>query len=245
MYKSVCIVTNYRTASTSFTLIKADEYGLPYKGELFSHERPYRIGAVPRLGELKHIPRQEKIEMTKEELIIDEIKNGTECCFKLMPLQIENELNTEQLLKSVDKIYYLYRRDFKSQCLSWIAARALGDWGKTGFKVKTSIKDLFERQKELHLGTVGKKDSPVIRNITLEKLSHYDPEKKRVKMLIKDLMENYIEMSKLYRKFPGELVCTEDYFSGNKYNPYNRVTTFDVEIDVPDFNVEQLFVDNK
>ena len=47
MTRNVVILTNFRTGSTSFTLKKSEEYRLPYKGELFSHERPHPIGKLP------------------------------------------------------------------------------------------------------------------------------------------------------------------------------------------------------
>ena len=52
MMSNVVVLTNFRTASTTFTLIKSEEYNLPYKGELFSHEKPHQIGSIPGVGEL-------------------------------------------------------------------------------------------------------------------------------------------------------------------------------------------------
>ena len=44
MTTNVAILTNFRTGSTNFTLQKAEEYDLPYKGELFSQERKFSNG---------------------------------------------------------------------------------------------------------------------------------------------------------------------------------------------------------
>jgi hypothetical protein len=52
-------------------------------------------------------------------------------------------------------------------------------------------------------------------------------------------------MAEIYKRVPGELVCYEDYFSGDQYNPYNREIkwTGEPEIDqyVDTYNIEGLF----
>ena len=237
-YNSVCVITNFRCASTSFTLLKSEEYDLPYKGELFSHERPYRIGDVPAKWELEEFTYKERDEITKDVNLLREIQKGEPCCFKLMPRHIKNEALREELIQSVDKIYYLYRRDFRAQMKSWIASRMKGDWDQTGFKVVTDRhRDHIQRQKEIHLGRLGKKEK-VKRHIKIQPIP-------TLETLSLEIKRNYTKMSELYKKFPGELVCMEDYFSGDKYNPYNVETILENEIDIPHLDVESLFVDSE
>ena len=51
--KKVAVVCNYRTGSTTFTLQKAEEYGIPYGGEAFSHEKANQVGSIPARHKLQ------------------------------------------------------------------------------------------------------------------------------------------------------------------------------------------------
>lgn len=233
----VCVVTNFRTASTTFTLLKSEEYNLPYKAEMFSHEFPYRLGEAPARWELERQGRLSKFEKTPiDKLFLQELKKPTPCCFKLMPEQISDLQVRNEVVDFADKRYYLYRRNFKAQALSWISARLIGNWRETGFRF-TAPEFTIERLKQIHLGTEGKEekivrviDKSVRKRTTLT-----------IEALCEELVGNYIQMSKLYKQFPGELICMEDYFSEERYNPYNKETVWEEMPEIEDFDVESLF----
>ena len=245
MYNTVCIVTNFRCASTSFNLLKAEEYDLPYKGELFSHERSRNLGNAPSLWKLRRENKEREVKYSNEELIylcrdeafLEELRKGEPCCFKVMPSHIKTDDMLYNIVSSCDKVYYLYRRDFKAQLSSYLAARMKGDWIATGFKRK-SRPNTHEMIKDTHLGTNGKGET-VVRNL--------DPfqNMKLRRLLPEQLINNYIRMAELYKQIPGELICAEDYFTKDKYNPYNRKINWTKDPNFEDFDVEGLFVDNK
>jgi len=251
----IAIIANYRTASTSFTLKKAEEYGVPYKGEMFSDPRPYDLGEARAKWQLINSPwkEMEKYQDPVEreacishERFIEQLEAGHPCCFKLIPIQVRNEEHVSRILNAVDRIYYLYRRDFRAQCESWVAVRQDGNFGGTGFKrnVRDYLRNMTENQRQIHLATMGKEDEPYRITVDLEDQPNFG-ENERAFPLIRGLVERYEEMAKMYKEFPGELVCMEDYFKGETYNPYNREITWVKPMPMPEqyenFNVESLF----
>jgi hypothetical protein len=240
---TVLIVTNFRAGSTAFTLLKAQEYNLPFKGELFSHERPHSLGEAKATWELNQLGifgKEKRKEFASDEKFIEQLENGEPCCFKYMPYQLhQQDKNIDRLMNSVDKIYYLYRRDFMAQCKSWIAVRQQGDFGGTGFISGPQIsKAQFEEsQREKHLGLLGKTEEPVKHHIEI------NPEGLYATRLVKQLTNNYEYMAKLYKKYPGELVCMEDFFENRPEEKYNRIVTFERDPILPEgFDVEKLFM---
>lgn len=231
--KTVCTVTNFRNASTSFTLLKSEEYDLPWKSEMFSHALPHFLGKVEQGQKALNKFTKNEIDL----MLLDEIVKGTKCCFKLMPLHIRNEKTRRNVVKSVDKLYYLYRRNFIDQVKSLAAVRLLGGiFTQTGFEVKSS--DFYERAKETHLGRsgIGKTSVQVVTQKHLDKWPNMP-----ISFFRDIIVNNYIEMSKLYKEFPGELICYEDYFKGEKYLRYNKQVHWEIEPIIEDFDVESLF----
>lgn len=245
----VCVVTNFRTASTSFTLLKADMYKLPYKAELFSHEKPSALGSIPSRGELVANMRALKYAdlIQSDANLLFELKyKNTPACFKIMPSHFKNthKDHTEimhEVLASVDKIYYLYRRDFISQVKSWIVVRRYGDFDKTGFRVDASSHEPDRRLRETHLGLLGNYETHKVTIDPKCRELNGDFGEITIPNLRDQLADNYLQMAKLYKMFPGELVCSEDYFSGKRYNPYNREITWTEEPEIKDLDVEKLF----
>lgn len=243
----VCVVTNFRTGSTSFTLIKSDIYKLPYKAELFSHEKPSSLGSIPSRGELVANMRALKYAdlIQSDANLLHELKRN-QACFKIMPSHFKNERKDHtsimhEVLQNVDKIYYLYRRDFIAQVKSWIAVRLYGDFDKTGFRVDSSSHSQHERLKETHLGLLGNYET---HRITVDpKCEELNGKFGEITIpnLRTQLADNYFQMAELYKKFPGELVCSEEYFVGKKYRPYNREITWTEEPEIENLDVEKLF----
>lgn len=258
---SVCVLTNYRTGSTSFTLIKAEEYDLPYAGEVYSIERPWPIGNVMSSWQEKDINTRRKKEgldvirfpaADHAELLTQELEKGEKACFKLMPNQLRNKLENEdpdyikRIATACDKIYVLYRRDFKAQALSWIGMRmsaGTDGWGKVGFKKDRTLDwRLIDKHRNAHLATSPDRLAErVIRQVETK------PGEQRYELFIKyrieELIKNYQVLAELYKEFPNaELVCMEDYFAQTDYMKYNHEFEWNPgPPEIPDFDVEGLF----
>jgi hypothetical protein len=248
MTTNVAILTNFRTGSTSFTLKKAEEHNLPYKGELFSHEKPYTIGWL-------------KATENNNWNIFDVLRIGKEkACYKIMPSHFDKTVNgktkidtfqIQTILEHADKVYYLYRRDFRAQIKSWLAVRRDGSFGHTGFLTNIPIHyggteaEYTQRLSQLHSGSYGKTEEPYKATMDPDDPVFHAKTTMSIKSLVKQLNDNYEEMAELYKRVPGELVCYEDYFSGDQYNPYNREIkwTSEPEIDqyVNTYDIEGLF----
>ena len=260
MKRNVVVLTNFRTASTTFTLMKSEEYNLPFKGELFSHERPHHIGALPNGN--KYIfdnwgkPAHKGFFLSRWN-IFQQLRDGAEACYKIMPSHFQNTRDVdlyqlEQVLKHADKVYYLYRKDFMAQIKSWMEVRQSGSFDKTGFVTNVAIDQndglgdpYTRRMHQLHRGTLA--PGPTYKN-TIDPNHHDFTESKtqvETKWLVKQLTDNYEAMGEMYKRVPGELVCTEDYFSGDLYKPYNREIKWTTEplVDqyVPTWDIESYF----
>jgi hypothetical protein len=251
MTNTVCIVTNYRSGSTAFTLLKSEEYNLPYKGELFSHERPWGYGDIlPHWEELEN-ERFGKVPpgtyarpgFDYKGYFTEELKKGTPACFKLMPdhvvqtwtdIPVSHDL---EIAKSADKVYFLYRRDWKAQCLSWIAMRVNGEFGKNGLKHDRKSGDPrgVDFHWNMHVGKEYKVDK-VSRRIEIN-------DQQFVNLLVHQLKNNYLRMAELYKHLPNaELVCMEDFYETQPYKKYNHEFVWvNGEPEIPDFDVEGLF----
>ena len=262
MTTNVAILTNFRTGSTNFTLDKAEEYDLPYKGELFSHEKPHGVGSLMSLGQFNAAHKYKDQNLAQYALsnwnIFDELRLGAKACYKIMPSHFRKRFDREvkcdmfqlqTILEHADKVYYLYRRDFKAQILSWLAVRRDGSFGKTGFITntplthKTTEQDYYKRMLQLHRGDIEGKTYKA----TLDPNDPVFHAKTTMSMesVVRQLVENYEDMAEMYKRVPGELVCYEDYFSGSKYKPYNREIkwTSEPQIDsyVNTWDIEGLF----
>lgn len=249
MTKTVCVLTNFRTGSTAFTLIKSEEYGLPYKGELFSHERPWDYGDVlarwKELETMRDDPTHPGFDNSRpiKRIFMDEIKKKNPICFKLMPDQVceiwrnDGCRNDFEIAADCDKVYLLYRRDWRRQALSWVGMRCNGEFGKNGLKHDRRSGDprLVDFHWNMHVGTEYKVEK-VVREIKIRDLQF-------VNLVIEQLMNNYKRLAQLYKEIPNiELVCMEDYFAGTPYLPYNHEFVWlDGEPEIPEFDVEGLF----
>jgi len=262
MTTNVAILTNFRTGSTNFTLQKSEEYDLPYKGELFSHERQFSIGNLLSSSEFSAKYKYKDRNIANYALsnwnIIDELRAGHPACYKIMPSHFHKRMHQrtatdmfqlQTVLEHADKVYYLYRRDLRAQIMSWLAVRRDGSFGHTGFVTNTPLtyqtkeEDYVKRMRQLHGGEiVGETykatmdpDDPVFHAKTTMS----------IQALVRQLVENYDDMAEMYKRVPGELVCYEDYFSGSKYKPYNREIkwTGEPQIDsyVDNWDIEGLF----
>lgn len=258
MTNTVCVLTNYRTGSTAFTLLKGRELDLPYKGELFSHERPWGYGPHlafweemeisrkdkddPRIAEWNNKPRDFKGDWMKE------IAKGTPICFKMMPDHVVAPWGKEEpyaptdddieIVKSCDKVYLLYRRDWEAQVRSWIGIRACGKFGENGLKNPRTSGDPRHEDYHfaMHVGDHYEEE-------TVEKPVRGEMNGSWTSDLIGQLRQNYLRMAYIYKNVPGiELVCMEDFFAETPYLPYNHKVVWETgEPDVPEFDVEGLF----
>tara|TARA_Y100000389_G_C17395382_1_gene482224 strand:+ start:109 stop:909 length:801 start_codon:yes stop_codon:yes gene_type:complete len=265
MTTNVAILTNFRTGSTSFTLKKAEQYDLPYKGELFSHEKPHRIGNLLNTAEFNKKYQYKDHNIVAHALsnwnIFDELRLGNaEACYKIMPSHFNKRYNQrtsidtfqiQTILEHADKVYYLYRRDFRAQIKSWLAVRRDGSFGHTGFTTNVALsyqtpeEDYAKRMYQLHLGKAGQTPEPYRATFDPADPVFHAKTNMSIESLVNQLVVNYNSMAEIYKRVPGELVCYEDYFSGEQYNPYNRDIkwTSEPEIDqyVDNWDIEGLF----
>jgi len=115
---SFCVISNYRCGTSTFTMKLAEQYNVPYCGELFNSGKPFPIGNAGRKA-----PHPQKVEA---------VRNGAQGAFKIFPNQCSYEVIKNMML-AADKTYYLYRRDFQAQTRSWVGMSQTGDYGKNGF----------------------------------------------------------------------------------------------------------------
>lgn len=194
--KKICIFTNYRTGSSFLNSRIAAINNLLGVGEHFSY---YNIRNDIELFETSYA----------------NLISNPRFVVKLMAdhLQYNHEL-IEKVLTSVDKIIYLYRKDFTSQAKSYIASASTNTFMITGFKESMQSPE----------------DSVIkIGNLQQETIDNY----------INKLKKNYYTMAEFYKKYPGDLLCLEDF---KIKKPYKKtVIWLDKEPIVPEFDVESLF----
>ena len=257
MTNTVCVLTNFRAGSTSFTLLKSKEFDLPYKGELFSHERPWDYAGHKGHWEELDIARKQpdnplvKTFTRDRDFFGDYLKglqSGEQICFKLMPDHIVKtwELNEDptlderdvEVVRACDKVYLLYRRDWEAQVLSWVGMRCDGRFGQNGFKNhRHGLVHGVDYHVNMHLGTEYGENT-VMRKIKGDMQGTF------VKQTVQQLVNNYKRMAYIKSVVPNiEVVCMEDYFGELPYLKYNHEYIWDNgKPDIPDFDVEGLFV---
>ena len=249
MIKKVVIFTNFRTASTSFTLLKSEEYDLPYGAELFSHERQSAIGRIPTRHSLQRDYRIHQYELldliqSKENLISELYKDNTEICFKVMPTQVATVQDSIRIAEACDKVYFLYSRDFIRTVKSWITVRVHGGFGKTGFLAPArSFSD--EKIKQLHLGRHGLDETYKVDMNPNHPALTGELGPVTIHKLRQNIIDNYERMAELYHTIGGELICKEEYFSGDRFNPYNKEVNWTEDPNIEDYDVESLFTIDK
>jgi hypothetical protein len=102
---------------------------------------------------------------------------------KLLADQVDfNDDQIESVLNISDKIIYLYRKDYISQVLSYISATETSSYA-LGFN--DTRQDVVE---------------VVVPKITEDTIKEYETL----------LRNNYLKMSQMFKKYPGQLVCLED-----------------------------------
>ena len=254
--ENVCVLTNFRTGSTSFTLEKSEEHQLPYKGEMFSHEIPFGLGELESIKRDAFIFSNPKVgrQALSRWNFFQQLRNGHPACYKIMPNHFGDDKEHFQLrtvISQADKIYYLYRRDFMKQIESWVAARLTGSWAETGFKAYPEnadgkswreswmhVEEIYvKRMHGIHRGVFGDKDEPYKASINPSKgVNHGQGHDLNLTRMVWQLVYNYKVMGRMWKEFPGELVCYEDYFQKEKYKPYNREITWESELDMDVIN---------
>jgi hypothetical protein len=229
----IATVCNYRTGSCAFSVMKSMQYGVPWLGHLFHSSRPFPIGGVNRVWQPQEPLPGMNLKDEGDQVILDALKNGEPGSFIVKPGQLDQR-HWEELFDNVDLVYYLYRRNFPATVRSQVIAELKSDFG-TGWYVPEEIKKGDDKQllaRYQHLGV----------------WSHSTPQKQvsnPTQEFVHDqaalLIREYMRMYDCYKRYPGELVAFEDYFTGELYNPYNRYVTMDYDYTVPNFYPSQLF----
>lgn len=122
---SFCVISNYRCGTSTFTMKLAEEYNVPYCGEIFNAGKPFPIGKAGSKAS-----KQAKLE---------QVLSGAQGAFKIFPNQCNYDMLKKMML-AADKTYYLYRRDFVAQTRSWVGMSQTGDYGKNGFIIDPNRK---------------------------------------------------------------------------------------------------------
>lgn len=118
--KKICLLTNYRTASTYFI------------------RETFFTNKIPPTGNWEHFNQRNFLTAYKE------LKHVNKFILKLMPDQIDLAYEKFEAINTIcDEIIYLYRRDFEAQAKSWLAWNLSGDyehhWGEEKqFDIKTT-----------------------------------------------------------------------------------------------------------
>lgn len=128
--KKICLLTNYRTASTYFI------------------RETFFTNKIPPTGNWEHFNNRNFLKAYKE------LKPVNKFIFKLMPDQIDHAYEKFEAINTLcDEIVYLYRRDFEAQAKSWIAWNLSGDhdhhWGdEKQFSINATqpIADMYSNQ---------------------------------------------------------------------------------------------------
>lgn len=194
--KKICVLTNYRSGSSSFCTAIGNTNKTFMLGEYFNPVSYNGTGFT--------------IDKALRNLY-----SMNRYVLKLMPdhLRYNKEL-LDTVLSHVDKVIYLYRRDFVAQVKSFLAANSTKSFGVTGYK-------------ELD-------QSPETSIIKVPELSDTF-----IQENISTLKNNYLVMSECFKKFPGEVFCLEDF---PKQNPYRTTIIWKKEVtDIPKFDVDSLF----
>lgn len=241
--KSICVVSNYRTASTNFTMKLSLEYDLPYAGEAFSHERPFRVGNQLKgwddsgLNDLREKGWTHwECKNYSDDTLIEEIKGGAEVCFKLMPTHIQTHEKRVELLEACDEVYYLYRKDYLAQLKSWVAMRCTGDWSNNGFIRTTLDEPSMKYFWESHHGEITGLGPTVHHDI--------DADQCFVDQMHSEIWPGYEMQRALWKEVPGEVYAMEDYYTGALYIPYNRTYNWINEDSIvwPSYDTTTVFV---
>lgn len=113
----VCILTNYRTGSTSFIRGFADQNKLVNKWEVFNATIPYA----------ENVYKPEHVQFQR---ILPQITHSSRgVAFKVMGDQLGWDENYfDQLIVAGCTPIYLYRRDFAAQAKSWTSWLVSEDW---------------------------------------------------------------------------------------------------------------------
>jgi hypothetical protein len=194
--KKICIFTNYRTGSSFLNSRIAATNNLLAIGEHFNY---YNI----------------KNNLPLFDTCYTDLISKPRFAVKLMAdhLVYNNEL-IEKVLTKVDKIIYLYRKDFTAQAKSYISSASTNTFMVTG------LKETFQTPEDSVI-TVADLEQSVIDNY------------------IDTLKKNYYTMAYFYKKFSGDLLCLEDF---KIKNPYQKTIMWGgKEPVIPEFDVESLF----
>lgn len=195
--KRICIFANYRTGSTTIIEKIVENNNLPGLGEYFR---------IMNIGYARLLPFEK---------VLRNFNSMNEFVLKIMADHVGHDMQKlSDIVTRCDRIIYVYRRDFKAQALSWLAADSTASYNDLK-KLDGSVAEL------------------IVPNLTPEYVD------KQVDML----KNNYITMGKLYKKYPGEVICLDDF---ETKDPYTRKYVWtNGQPEIPEFNVEQAIFSNE
>lgn len=194
----ICLVTNYRTGSSNIITNISETNRLQTYGEYFAP-----VGWSSKLFSFDTAFRN-----------VNSVKKFT---LKLMADHVDHDMNNiARILDIMNEIKYLYRRDFTSQALSYIAARTTHSYAVTGYREMYQSSDT----------TVHVRHVPV----------------QVIEECCDILINNYKTMAKIMKIYPGDVLCLEDL---SIKKPYTRTITWeddvvDIIASIPKIDVESI-----
>lgn len=189
-HKKICLFTNYRTGSSFLTGELYTRNALPGIGEYFDHSC--------------QVPTKPFVTYVNFDTKLRNFKSMPKGVLKLMANHVDSDHKIEEILNECDLVIYNYRRDFRRQALSYIAAKQNQTWQITG------LPEWDQVPAEVHLKPI---------------------DEEFVDYCVKVLKFNYEKMAQFYKKYPGDLYCMEDF---EIQQPYNTKYIWDGEPPVID-----------
>ena len=206
---SICIITNFRCGSSFLTSHLSKLYDLPFCGELLNPTTQWAIGNANKSA----TPFQK----------LEEIKKGARGVFKIMPAHARyNVALLEEFINASEMAFYLYRRDFRAQTISWVQSKITNSWANNGFLKTDDVRDLVN-------GEYGETVKYTIK-VTQQYVDNCASYLKKNWEIIDTLCKN--------KQLPA--ICVEDF---EIKKPYNKefIWTATTPIELPDYDVESIF----
>lgn len=169
--KRICVFANYRTASTTVYQSIVENNNLPSLAEYFR---------TTNIGYAKLFPYEKAFR---------NFNSMNEFALKIMADHVQyDQQKITDILNRCDRIVYTYRRDFKSQALSWLAANSTASYADLR-KLNGDVAEFIVP----HM-------SPVYITKQLDMLKN-----------------NYITMGEFCKSHPGDIICLDDFEEKNPY----------------------------
>lgn len=201
--KRICVFANYRSASSYIhNTITTVNSNVPL-GEYFAEVNPNIDGPCEN---------KDTNNTFSYEKAIKNLQSIPRYTVKLMANQLQfDDTKIKSVLDIVDKVVYVYRRDFIAQGLSLLSVAPHKLYSVMGFRESGQAPSII--------------DVPILSQEYIDRMTNI-------------LRDNYTCMAKYIKTYPGEIICLEDIVN---QKPYLKTTVWNQPIpEFEDFNVEKV-----